>query len=387
MKALITVIIFSIFFSCSAPKKENINKEVVLIQLNPEKDKKLYFSEIIGSISVIPLETSNQSLLTNISKIDYDNGYFFVLNYQDRLVYTFDKNGNFKTIIANKGNAPGEVLYPQCFALDKVNKEIWLTNNNSFYRYNYAGKYLGNRPYSLSFSDFCIEKSGNLFFYTSKANNSHIGDAFLTGNITMLSPKGGKKTWFKSQAALRTKPNESVMSYSTRIPFSEQEDGKITCHYAFSDTIYSINEDHIDPSYVIDFGENKSKINLDQISGSDVREYIQTHPSIVWYAREVLETSNILRFSYNFGFDSYADVYYNKCNGHILEGKPINDLLGGYIRVLGKKGNKIIGYMPAVDVQLGEKLSSFISQEQLSQLKEITPESNPILIEFTLKDF
>ena len=64
----------------------------------------------------------------------------------------------------------------------------------------------------------------------------------------MLSPKGEKKTWFKSKAALERKTNESLMSFFTKTPFSEQEDGKITCHYAFSDTIYSIQGDHINPS-------------------------------------------------------------------------------------------------------------------------------------------
>lgn len=387
MKHLITLILFLSFFSCSSPQKEKSNKKIELIQLSPEKERKLYFSEIVDSISIIVLETSNRSLLTDISKIDYDDGYLFILNSQDKLVYSFDNNGIFKSVIANKGNAPGEILYPQCFALDRVNKEIWLTNNNSFYRYNYTGKYLGNKPYSLSFSDFCIEKSGNIYFYTNKTNNSHIGDGFLTGDITMLSPQGKKKTWFKSKAALQNEPNKSYMSFFTRIPFSEQKDGKITCHYAFSDTIYSIQKDYIVPSYVIDFGENKSKIDLDQISGPDVKEYIQTHPKTVWYTREVIETPNILRFSYNFGFESYADVYYNKNNGHILEGKPINDLLEGYIKILGNKGDTIIGCISAMDVELNDKLFSFISQKEQNELKKITPDSNPILIKFTLKDF
>lgn len=387
MKFYIAFTILSISFSCSIPKKDIMNKGITLIQLSPEKNRKFYLSEIVDSISFIPLETSNQSLLTDISKIDYDDGHYFVLNSQDKLVYTFDKDGNFKSIIANRGNAPGEILYPQCFAIDKVKKEIWLTNNNSFYKYNYTGKYLGNKPYSLAFSDFCIEKSGNIYFYTGKDNNSHIMDGSLTGNITMLTPEGKKKTWFKSQAALQNKPNEPVMSFSTRIPFTEQSDGKITCHYALSDTIYSIIEDHIIPSYVINFGKNKSRIDLDQISGIDVEKYIQIHPNTNWYVREAIETSNILRFTYNFGFKSYADVYYNKHNGHILEGMPINDLLGGYIKIIGCNGNKIIGSISATDIQLSTNLSSFISQEEISILKKITPESNPVLILFTLKDF
>lgn len=378
------ILSLSSIFSCT----DNISEsEITTIKLTPNKESHLLLSSIIDSLHILPLETTEQALLSDIRELEYDEGLYFIQNDQDMLIYIFNRNGKFNCKPAKKGQGPGEIRFPQNFALNKIDKEIWLTNNNSFYKYNYAGKYLGNKPYSLAFSDFCIEKNGNIYFYTNKTNNSHIGDGFLTGNITMLSPQGEKKTWFKSKAALQHEPNKSYMSFFTRIPFSEQEDGKITCHYAFCDTIYSIHKDCITLSYVIDFGENKSKIDLDQIPGSDVDEYIHAHPKTVWYAREVLETSNIVRFSYNFGFESYADVYYNKSNGHILEGKPINDLLGGYIKILGKRGNTIIGCIPAIDIQLSDKLSSFISQEKLSELKKITPESNPILIEFTLKDF
>lgn len=387
MKILIVFIICSLFCSCSGLKKDYSNKELVLIQLDPDKKRKLYLSEIVDSISVIQLETSSQSLLTDISKIDYDDEYYFVLNSRDKLVYKFDKNGKFESQIAKKGVGPGEIMYPQCFALDKMNKEVWMTNNNSFYRYSYQGDYLGNRPYSLAFGDFVMKENGEIYFYTGKTNNAHIQDGFLTGSITMLGLNNEKQTWFKSEASLRTKPNESVMSYSTRTPFTEQENGSITCHYVFSDTIYSINNDRISPSYIIDLGVNKSKIDLDQISGEDVEEYIQTHSNTVWYVRDVVETPTILRFSYNFGFESYANVYYNKISNHLLEGMPINDLLGGYIGMLGNHGNKFIGYISAADVKLETKLSSFISQEQLLELKKLTPESNPLLVEFTLKDF
>lgn len=371
-------------FSCT----KNVSKsELTTIKLNPNKENLILLSDIIDSLYTVPLETTEQALLSNIEKLEYDDGFYFIQNTQDYLIYIFNDKGTFCCQPAKKGQGPGEVRFPQCFALDKINKKIWLTNNDSFYKYNYEGNYLGNKAYSLAFSDFCIERSGNIYFYTNKNNNAHIGDGFLTGNITMLSSKGEKKTWFKSKEALKNEPNKSYMSFFTRIPFSEQEDGKITCHYALCDTIYSIDLNDIKPSYVIDLGKNKSKIDFDQISVSDVEEYIQAHPETVWYVRNVIETPNMLTFSYNLGFEYYAYVYYNKSNGHVLEGKPINDLLGGNIKVLGKKEDKIIGYILAEDVQVSEKLSSFISQEQLAELKKITPESNPILIEFTLKGF
>lgn len=387
MKLLVVIILLSFGISCSGPKTNDFKSEVIKIQLNPEKEKKIYLSEIVDSIFIIPLETSNQSLLTGISKIDYDDEYYFVLNSNDKLVYVFDSYGRFKCQVANKGNGPGEIMYPQCFALDKINKEVWLTNNNSFYRYSYQGDYLGNKPYSLAFSDFTIGKNGSIYFYTGKDNNAHIDDGFLTGDITMLSADGEKTTWFKSDAYMSVRPGESVMSYSTRTPFSKQDDGKITCHYVFSDTIYSIDMGQIVSSYAIDLGENKSKVDLEKMPGLDVKEYIQTHSNTVWYIRDVVETSEMLRFSYNFGFETFAEVYFNKRNGHILEGTPINDLFEGNIWILGNKDNKFIGYIYATDLKLDTKLSSFISPQQISELKNVTMENNPILIEFKLKSF
>ena len=253
----------SLLLSISSCSKNVAESELTTIKLNPNKENTILLSNIIDSLYTIPLETTEQALLSNIRKLEYDDGFYFIQNSQDYLIYIFDDKGNFSCQPAKKGQGPGEIRFPQCFALEKVNKEIWLTNNDSFYKYNYEGKYLGNKAYSLAFSDFYIERSGNIFFYTNKNNNSHIGDGFLTGDIAMLSPKGEKKTWFKSEAALKTKPNESIMSFSTLLPFSLQSNGTITCHYVFSDTIYSISKDRIDPIYFVDFGPKKPKIDLD----------------------------------------------------------------------------------------------------------------------------
>lgn len=371
-------------FSCM----ENVSRsDLITIKLNPNKDNIIFLSNIIDSLYIVPLETISQALLSDIDKLEYDNGLYFIGNSQDYLVYVFDENGLFICQLAKKGNGPGEIQYPQCFALDRKNKEVYQTNNNAFYRYDYTGKYLGNRPYSLAFSDFCIEESGNIFFYTNKTNNSHIGDGFLTGNITMLSPAGEKKTWFKSQAALRTKPNESVMSFYTSLPFSQQTNGAITCHYVFSDTIYSIMKDRIDPVYVVDFGQCKPKIDLDQISGKDVEDYIKARSGTVWYLKDVVEVDDFLSFRYLFDFSSEGSVFFNKQNHHIVEGVLVNDLLKGRINMLGHVKNRFVGCISACDIVISEKLSSFIPKEQLSKLRDLTSESNPILIEFTLKDF
>lgn len=187
---ILYILLLLVFYSCT----EDIPKSnLTTIKLNPNKENLIYLSNIIDSLYIIPLEISEQSLLRDIGKLEYDDGLYFIENTQDNLVYIFNDKGLFICQPAKKGHGPGEIQYPQCFTLDKIKKEMYLTNNNAFNRYDYRGRYLGSRPYSLAFSDFCIEKSGNIFFYTNKTNNSHIGDGFLTGNITMLSPEGGEK--------------------------------------------------------------------------------------------------------------------------------------------------------------------------------------------------
>lgn len=387
MKNILFVILFLfLFFSCIKYEKKNISN-IVNIDLEPKIEKVTKLSEIIDSIFIIPLETCEEALLATISKLECDNNLYFVQNSKDNLVYVFDSNGKFVRQIAKKGNGPGEILYPQCFALNKRHKEVWLTNNDAFYFYDYEGRYKGAKKYSLAFSDFCIDKNNNVYFYTAKNNNSHIGDGFLTGDITLLTKDNEKKTWFVSEAALHRQPNQPINSYYCNIPFCEQENGYITTHYAFSDTLYSINDKMIQPKYVIDFGEKKSDMNLNEMSASEAKKYIESRPHTPWFINNVMETSSFLLFTYNIGFQMQSTVFYNKKNTHVKEGRLINDLLEGHIWRLGVRENRFIGYITASDKQIQNKLSEFVDKTKLSTLENLEGDSNPILIEFTLRDF
>lgn len=384
--SLLILVLGWIFFSCTEQRKESANK-VVNIHLEPSMEKANKLSEIIDSIFIIPLETCEEALLATISKLECDDNLYFVQNSRDNLVYVFDSNGKFVRQIAKKGNGPGEILYPQCFALDKRRKEVWLTNNDAFYFYDYEGRYKGARKYSLAFSDFCIEKNNNVYFYTAKNNNSHVGDGFLTGDITLLTEDNKKKTWFVSESALHRQPNQPIDSYYSNLPFCEQKDGQITTHYAFSDTLYSIDKKMLYPKYVIDFGENKSDVNLNELSASEAKKYIESRPYTPWFINNVMETSSFLLFTYNIGFQMQSTVFYNKKNTHIKEGRLINDLLDGHIWRLGVRGNRFVGYIAAYDKQIQKKLSEFVDKTKLSTLENLEGDSNPILIEFTLRDF
>lgn len=94
------IIIFISIFSCT----KNVSKsELTTIKLNPNKENLILLSNIIDSLYTIPLETTEQALLSNIEKIEYDDGFYFIQNTQDYLIYIFNDKGSFCCQPAKKG--------------------------------------------------------------------------------------------------------------------------------------------------------------------------------------------------------------------------------------------------------------------------------------------
>lgn len=171
------------------------------------------------SIRVIPLETTDQSLIGSIADLGYDDGNFFVLDGYNQLVSQFDEKGQFIRKLVQRGNGPDDIQHPQMFSIDKLHNEVWLSNNTNFMRFDYHGNYLGKRDYQLDFTDWYIDEDYDIYFYTGKHDNAHNEDGFMTGDLTLLTTNGQKKTWFKSDIIGYYKPNMTKLSFGSSHPF------------------------------------------------------------------------------------------------------------------------------------------------------------------------
>lgn len=385
---LIVNLLFSILLCSCMNQREN--QELNLIHINvDDSPKEVMLSDIIDSIKIIPLETSEKILLGDISSIGQDEGKYFIQNGYDRLIYIFNTNGQFERQLVYKGNGPGEIQFPEDYTLDKINKEVWLSNNNNFMRYDYNGSYLGKREYSLSFSDFCIDNKGIIYYYTAKTDNAHIQDGFLTGDLTAQNQNGEKETWFKSKLVGYYKPGDAITTYSSTHPFCVQEDGSITFYYTFTDTIYSIkNNKKIEPKYCIHLGKNSIPTNLlNNMPGIDIKKYVQSNADLRWLVNNVFENNAYLYFTYLTGFEKSYTVIYNKKNRKTTNMYLTDDLFGSqWLKIKDCNNNYFIGYLTAYDMKINDKLSSYVNEETLLMLKNLSPEDNPVIVEFTIKE-
>jgi hypothetical protein len=141
MKKLFYLIIILFLFVCCGPKQDEVERiiedgvEVVINHLEPYKIKGELYTLTLDEEFTIDTERDKiaEIGLTDINGFDIDsegNFYFFQeREYDENLIYKFDKTGNFVNTFGKRGQGPGEIQYPIFSGVDKKN-EILIQDSN-----------------------------------------------------------------------------------------------------------------------------------------------------------------------------------------------------------------------------------------------------------------
>ena len=291
-------------------------------------------------------------------------------------------NGKFQYTIGCKGNGPTEIPNPECFSLNKKEKEVWLINNYShIYKYDYHGKFLGKEPLEVFFKDFTITNDNYLYLHASKMlNYSQKTGESICWNLWVKNQNSHTfDTYFQYDSNVY--PNGSTY-FDTKTPFSVFNDS-ITYHYVFSDTIYSIARGELSPKYIIDFGKNKPTVKLGEIPGEQALNYLLSDKDEALYIQDVIETSDFVKFRYLIN-KQMIDAFYFKKSNKVINGVLVNDILGGNINIIFTYNNRLIGFIEPSQIDLSSKKISYLDKETVIKLQELENDSNPILVELEI---
>lgn len=150
------------------------------------KDKVSIF-DLVDSISVVKLETSENCLMSFlVQRIIYKNRFYF-FDYKQRIIFCFDNNGKFLYKINKFGRGPDEYEAIASFSIDTFNDQIMiLVPYGSILYYDLDGKFISkeklpseiiayNEVYSIN-KDVLLFISSNKIraAYYSKSNKSLI---------------------------------------------------------------------------------------------------------------------------------------------------------------------------------------------------------------------
>lgn len=150
MKLILYFVLVFLLFSCAekeknvALKKSNSTLVDLLVEdgLRNQTDK-LLLSEAVKDIEIIPLETTDKSLISSASNIAVGEKDVFVVGV--KAILRFDrKTGKFLNRVANFGQGPNETLYNDGVGVDDRNQLIYTLANpfgkNELKSFTYDGK-------------------------------------------------------------------------------------------------------------------------------------------------------------------------------------------------------------------------------------------------------
>ena len=183
-------------------QNEETSADISVFQWTCEDEADFRLSEIIDSVSFIPIETNNDVLIGEINKLVFHDNFLYILdsNYTTTL-YIFDsQTGQFIQKIRKIGNGPGEYNTIQDFSINEKEGCIYLLcDKEKVFTYTLSGEFIseGKLPFYATaiefFNDkFCFvcedDDKGNLIVTDRKYNieSSHFPNKEYGDNMRIL---------------------------------------------------------------------------------------------------------------------------------------------------------------------------------------------------------
>lgn len=288
-----------LFFSCKEKldyKQDFSNLDgFSVLKINHKlKEKFIKESEYIDSVNLIPLETNEDCIIGEISKMEIDNNYIYILDSDvAKTLFVFKKNGEFLRKIGAKGNGPGEYTSIWDFKLLSKNKLMILdfTNNKLLFYKNFV--YTHTEMIDYPIESVIKDKSYYYFKLTRYKTKASFGllitnDKFETQKIEFQYPQSNKNPYFIPY---------SFRKYMDSITYIQQ----------FESKIYRIKDGKILPKYYIDFGDKK--LSYEDAIFSNVKDWKKEN--VMHLTGDFYENKSFLIF--NFSDNGYINTgLYNK---------------------------------------------------------------------------
>ena len=88
-----------------------------IITVNLDERDEISTKDLFSEIQLIPLETTPESLIRNITQIKFFEDRYYIHDYSRSQIFVFDREGHFQFALNEKGNGPGEYLNLTDFAI------------------------------------------------------------------------------------------------------------------------------------------------------------------------------------------------------------------------------------------------------------------------------
>ena len=295
-----------------------------LISLEKEIDniKSAGLSEVGSTITYIPLETNDRSLLKDLRKIIVTDAHITVRDVDNILM--FDSSGTFLSQIGRRGQGPGEYrnIMDYCFSFD--NSKIYLlTTYQQCLEYNVEGRFLNSYKID-SMPSQMLPLRDELFVFHCNNVPEYVDPVRQSLIISDLNNNMQKtyENYYK-----RTQKPGMMMP---RVPFYFHQE-KMRFKEFGVDTLYTITEEELIPHAIINLGGKEMPADLSiPLTPNGLEETVREHFGKFWVKWVLEDVDNFYITLDNYINSLYG--YYNKYDNSVkIIGQDVfqNDIDGG----------------------------------------------------------
>ena len=379
---LITATVF-LLLSCKNNSVKSIDNKLLIIDINPLQSKEFDFNDVFSDYSFIKLETDENILISSIDQMKICNDRIYIFDFRRTIsLHCFDMQGKHLFGVGSKGQGPGEYTNASDFAIDTINKKIWIGDDGrKILSYDLDGNFLKDYSVDFSIRNISIIPDSEEFFLIRfgyyKEKEDYSSGIYSLAENTLLSHIN-KISNFESQIGAK-----SISRYKDELLFG----------FGFNDTIYRVNlQDGFTPKYVLDFGENKTPESLlEKDLRSFYMEFNNPDQQYTGLISNFVETDNHLQFNYSFS-GKHMKAFYSKSNNMVINISKI--LLNGKEQQLSQMFSYFdAGYVYSilsadniiedsnVNTIIDDKKPKYGVFNSLNELKTVTnADDNPIIV-------
>ncbi|MCE2617501.1 MAG: 6-bladed beta-propeller [Phocaeicola sp.] len=371
--------IASLLLSCS-PKQQT--DTITNINVTTTDGSKIFLSEYSNSVSYLPLETNDSSLIGRIERFRiFGNKLTIIAN---KSLMTFDLNsGKYLTTISKVGNAPDNYVSIEDALIDTKTHyiEILDSNGGKICIYNEKGEFVRSTP--IPFKAFSFYKIDEQNYYFKQ----NVWAAERKSTVIHYSLKDQK---IEKQILPFDEHLAKYYYILEKNNFSMQRDNLLyfSCPV---DTIYNVRNNAM-AKFHYDFGKQTVPKSFYEKSFADIMEFNMEAEKYdyVFYAQNFVSNDTYLILSYLYKGKTFFN-FYNTDAAQSQSGCIISDDLNKLTdmelnpdNTNYAMNNKYLYYLITPD-QFTE-----ITKDNESLLKviadnQITEQSNPILVKCELK--
>ena len=371
MKRLLSVVIICIICSCSITKDEHEMSEIIEFT---EIVKHKIDTNLISNIEYIPLETNEECLIGNISRLIYRNERFYLFDlFITNSIYVFNRKGKFIYKIDKVGKGPGEYVSISDFDVDD-NDNIYVFDAGGKRRlicYKEQGGVFESIKPPKSFIEFKFINNNKLIAYLPFSKKG------IEGGYAIMDKTGGGS---EEIIPFRKQIDNDQHFYETSHIFRSEKSIYFSPRY--TNEIYKVKDNKASKVYSFSYDVRPSEEYISDLLNRKV-QYLE-NDNYVLSISGIYDTDNTIVVS--FKHRKHMNLFISKESGNkvLMRNMSIDTGFNNH-NIYGSTGEQFIGVTSNIDNVDINNLN--ISEETRSELEMRETNSNPVLVLFKMKDF